>query len=102
MTDAETIALRATVIAGKRYDDDFTVIWRGLPIGRVMLAPGLPPHVPQWRWTCNFYGKPGGGGSGSGDDLDYCKRQFKVRHGQRCGGVRDGLWLGRSWDYSPS
>jgi hypothetical protein len=43
-----------------------------------MLAPGLPPHVPQWRWTCNFYGKPGGGGSGSGDDLDYCKRQFKA------------------------
>ena len=78
MTDAETIALRATVIAGKRYDDDFTVIWRGLPIGRVMLAPGLPPHVPQWRWTCNFYGKPGGGGSGSGDDLDDCKRQFKA------------------------
>ena len=87
MTDAETIALRATVIAGKRYDDDFTVIWRGLPIGRVMLAPGLPPHVPQWRWTCNFYGKPGGGGSGSGDDLDYCKRQFKAAWATLRGGV---------------
>ena len=34
----ETIALRATVIAGKRYDDDYTVIWRGLPIGRIMQA----------------------------------------------------------------
>jgi hypothetical protein len=45
--------------------DNFTVIWRDLPIGRIMLAPGLPPHVPQWRWTCNFYGKPGCG-SGSG------------------------------------
>ncbi len=62
----ETIALRATVIGGKRWTDDYTVIWRTLPIGRIMLAPGLPPHVPQWRWTCNFYGKPGGGGSGSG------------------------------------
>jgi hypothetical protein len=29
-----TIALRATVIAGKRYEDDFTVIWGELPIGR--------------------------------------------------------------------
>jgi hypothetical protein len=76
MPDPETIALRATVIGGKTYADDFTVIWRTLPIGRIMLAPGLPPHVQQWRWTCNFYGKPGGGGGGSGDDLDDCK-QFK-------------------------
>jgi hypothetical protein len=43
MRDAETLTLRATVIAGKCYDDDFTVIWRSLPIGRIMLAPGLPP-----------------------------------------------------------
>ena len=27
MTNDETISLRATVIAGKRYDDDWTVIW---------------------------------------------------------------------------
>ena len=36
MTDDETIALCATVIAGKRYDDDFTVIWRDLSISRIM------------------------------------------------------------------
>jgi hypothetical protein len=78
MTTAdETIALRTTVIGGKRWPDDSTVIWREFPVGRIMLAPGLPPHVPQWRWTCNFYGKPGGGGSGSGDDLDDCKSQFR-------------------------
>ena len=45
--DSETIALRATVIGGQRYADDFTVIWRNMPIGRIMRAPGLPPHVPQ-------------------------------------------------------
>jgi hypothetical protein len=75
MTDDEAIALRATVIGG--WPDDYTVIWRTLPIGRIMLAPGLPPHVPQWRWTCNVCGKPGGG-SGSGDDLENCKRQFRA------------------------
>jgi hypothetical protein len=32
-SDPETIALRATVIGGKRYNDDFTVIWRGMSIG---------------------------------------------------------------------
>jgi hypothetical protein len=76
MPDDETIALRVTVIGGHRYADDFTVIWRELPIGRIMRAPGLPPHVAQWRWTCNVYGKPGGG-SGSGVDLDDCKAQFR-------------------------
>jgi hypothetical protein len=30
VADNETLTLRATVIAGKRYQDDFTVIWRGL------------------------------------------------------------------------
>ena len=39
MTNDETISLRATVIAGKRYDDDWTVIWRGMSIGRIN---GLP------------------------------------------------------------
>ena len=65
------------MIGGKTYADDYQVIWRELPIGRIMRAPGLPPHVPQWRWTANVYGKPGGG-SGSGVDLDDCKRQFRA------------------------
>ena len=43
LDDFETIALRATVIGGQRYADDFTVMWRNMPIGRIMRAPGLPP-----------------------------------------------------------
>jgi hypothetical protein len=86
MTADEIISLRPTVIGGKRWPDDYTVIWLTLPIGRIMLAPGLPPHVPQWRWTCNFYGKPGSSGSGSGDDLDDCKRQFKAAWAVFAGG----------------
>jgi hypothetical protein len=77
MSDDETIALRVTEIGGQRYADDFTVIWRGMSIGRIMRAPGVPPHVPQWRWTSNVPGKPGGG-SGSGSDLDDCKAQFRA------------------------
>jgi hypothetical protein len=38
MTADETIALRVTGIGGKRWPDDFTVIWRTLSIGRIMLA----------------------------------------------------------------
>ena len=61
----ETLTMRASVIGGKGDADDFTVIWRGLPIGRIMQANGLPPLVSEWLWTCNFHGKPGDD-SGSG------------------------------------
>jgi hypothetical protein len=64
------------------YADDYAVIWRELPIGRIMRAPGHPSHIPQWRWTCNFYGKPGGG-SGSGEDLD--ASASSRRHGRHSG-----------------
>jgi hypothetical protein len=45
--DPETLALRATVIAGQRYADDFEVIWRGLSIGRIMRASGGPTECPS-------------------------------------------------------
>jgi hypothetical protein len=70
-----------TVEGGAATVTDDQVIWRGMSHGCIMLAPGLPPHVPQWRWTCNIYGKPGGGGSGSGDDLD--AGGSSGHHGQR-------------------
>jgi hypothetical protein len=72
LSDDKAIALRVTMIGGQRYPDDFTVIWRGLPIGWIMQASGLPPHVSEWRRTCNFHGKPGDD-SESGVDLDDCE-----------------------------
>jgi hypothetical protein len=35
VTDDQTIVLRTTVISGQAYPDDYTVIWRGLSIGRI-------------------------------------------------------------------
>jgi hypothetical protein len=49
LTDDDILTLRATVIGGKKWPDDYTVIWRSLPIGRIMLAPGLPPYLQQRR-----------------------------------------------------
>jgi len=52
--DLETIALRPTVIGGARQDDDFEVVWRGFPVGRIMRqADG-----PHWWWACTAYGLP--------------------------------------------
>jgi hypothetical protein len=47
MPDPETLTLRATVIAAQRYADDFEVIWRGMPIGRIMRGAGAPHGTPQ-------------------------------------------------------
>ena len=62
MTNDETIALRVTVIGGQSYADDFTVIWRGLPIrqdhARAQSAAARPAMAldiqrlrqARWRW----------------------------------------------------
>ena len=87
MTDDETIALRATVIAGKRYEDDYTVIWRGMSIGRIMKTSGVPAHLAQWSWSCSVHGKPGASANGNGVDLEHCKAKFKAAWTA----IRDGL-----------
>jgi len=52
--DTETISLRPTLVDGVRQDDDYEVIWRGLPIGRIMRQYDSR----QWWWGCNVYGRP--------------------------------------------
>jgi hypothetical protein len=79
MLDHESITIHATQIDGQSYPDDYTVIWRGLPIGRIRKNPGLPDHVDQWSWGCNVYGQPSvRGDSGQGRDLEDCKARFKA------------------------
>src|SRR5258708_1078165 len=44
------LALRPTVIGGDKLDDDWQVIWGGIPIGRILKAPGIPVGLPNWSW----------------------------------------------------
>jgi hypothetical protein len=79
MLDHESIIIQATQIDGQSYPDDYTVIWRGLPIGRIRKNPGLPAHVDQWSWGCNVYGQPSvSGDSGQGTDPEDCRAKFKA------------------------
>jgi hypothetical protein len=72
--DLESVALRPTVIDGKRQEDDYEVIWRGLPIGRIM----KPPADPHWWWGCNLYGQPAGANDrGPGINFKDCQLRFK-------------------------
>jgi hypothetical protein len=76
--DDEALTLRVTVISGQRCADDFIVIWRGLTIGRIMLASGAPSGRPQWTWSCYLGGRPTRGGeNGTGTGFGDCKRQFR-------------------------
>ena len=72
--NSETIALRDTEIGGHRQIDDFTVIWRDLPIGRIMKSSGA-----RWWWGCNFNGQLSlDDDSGNGVDLEDCKAKFMI------------------------
>jgi PilZ domain len=73
--DLESVALRPTVVDGKRQEDDYELIWRGLPIGRIM----KPPTEPHWWWACNLYGQPlAAGDRGPGINFKDCQLRFKI------------------------
>jgi hypothetical protein len=73
--DLESVALRSTVIDGQRQEDDYEVIWRGLPIGRIM----KPPSDPHWWWGCNVYGQPlAASDRGPGINFKDCQIRFKI------------------------
>jgi hypothetical protein len=77
--DPETISLRATIIDGEQYADDYKVIWRGLVIGRILKEPGAPLGKPQWWYGCNLHGQPQAAADrGHGIDLKDCQRRFKM------------------------
>src|SRR5512135_3141103 len=86
MSNDETIALRDTVIGGHRRADDFTVIWRGLPIGRIMKIGG-----DRWWWGCNVYDQPSlDADSGNGISLDECKAKFLIAWTRIRAGLTEG------------
>ena len=90
MLDHESITIHATQIDGQSYPDDYTAIWRGLPIGRIRKSPGLPAHVDQWWWGCNVHGQPSvSGDCGQGTDLEDCKAKFKIAWARIRAGLTD-------------
>jgi len=88
MTVDETIALHVTVIGGACYPNDFTVFWRGLPIGRIMKSTSV-----RWWWGCNVYEHPSlDDDSGDGIGLDDCKAKFLIAWTRiRAGLTRDDI-----------
>jgi hypothetical protein len=73
--DSDSVALRPTVIDGKRQEDDYEVIWRGLLIGRIV----KPPGDPHWWWSCNVYGQPPAASDrGPGINFKDCQLRFKI------------------------
>lgn len=73
--DLETIALRPAVVDGVPRDDDFEVVWRRVPIGRIMKQPDSA----HWWWGCNIYGQPATPGDrGPAINFKDCQVRFKL------------------------
>jgi hypothetical protein len=73
--DSEAVAIRLTVVDGQRQEDDYELIWRGLPIGRIM----KPPGDPHWWWGCNVPGQPvAANDRGPGINFKDCQTRFKI------------------------
>jgi len=73
--DLESVTLRPTEIEGQRQENDFEVIWRGFPIGRIMKSP-IDPH---WWWACTVYGQPlAANDRGPGINFKDCQVRFKM------------------------
>jgi hypothetical protein len=71
--------LRPTVIAGDRLEDDYQVIWDGIPIGRILKQPGVPFGRPNWSWGVIFPHMPQQAWHrGLESSLEECQRRFKV------------------------
>lgn len=76
---ASELFLRQTEIGGERYDDDYIVIWDGIPIGRILKQPGIPHGRPNWSWGVGFPHKPQlAWMRGIERDLEESKRRFKL------------------------
>ena len=93
MTDDETLTIQKTVIGGHRHIHDYTVIWRGKPIGRIMKSTGILKGRRYWWWGCNADGRLSTDGhSGSGDNLEDCQATIPggmgdvTRRSDRCRG----------------
>ncbi len=78
----ESLTLRVTVIGGQRGADDFGVIWRGLPIGRIMRASGVPHDEQQWSWNCYLYGRPARGKRGADVRPDFSAHRQAGKYGR--------------------
>ena len=89
----ETLTLRQTFIGAGR-DDDYQMIWRDLPVARLIKASGVPSDGPQWWWGCPLPGRPlTGGDYGTGDRLHGCEATFRVAW--KCSA---SIWMGTHLD----
>jgi hypothetical protein len=72
-----TLMLRKTVIGGETLEDDYTVHFDGLQIGRIFRKIGVGAQE-VWSWNVQPIVKPAPGMFGTEDTLDAAKAAFKA------------------------
>lgn len=79
---ADQLSLRLSLIGGETEPDDWQVIWDGIPIGRILKAPGVPVGRPNWSWGVSFPHLPQlAWQRGLESNLEEAKQRFKVAWG---------------------
>ncbi|OYU87862.1 MAG: hypothetical protein CFE29_20780 [Bradyrhizobiaceae bacterium PARB1] len=77
--DDNRLTLHKMTIDGIPYDDDWLVMWRKLPIGRILRKSGVAWGQPGWWWGINFDGRPQTENMRStGRDLTECQAAFET------------------------
>lgn len=56
--DPEQLSLRTMSFDWIEYEDDWLVIWRGLPVGRILKQSGVIMSVANWFWGIHISGMP--------------------------------------------
>ena len=75
----EQLSLRKMTFDDIEYDDDWLVIWSGLPIGRILKQSGIAYGKPDWFWSITFqHIRERGRDRGVGANLENCKVAFKA------------------------
>jgi hypothetical protein len=82
---------RKTVIAGQTYQDDWTVLYRRIAVGRVLKTTLMNPRRDLWTWHSWMYPAQNGQADTLDEALEACRRAVLTSSGQ----LATGAWIWR-------
>lgn len=91
MKEGGRLTRRPCVIGGQTREDDWEILWDGVPVGRIMRRTGNPIGTDPWSWHVQA-GPPMHGLNGTAESFDAARAAFAKRWSEvwaeinRCGG----------------
>lgn len=73
----DDLSLRSMKFEGFTLADDWLVIWRGQPVGRILKRSDVASGEPDWYWRVEFEQRQTDDMRGVERDFDSCKARFR-------------------------